>query len=85
MRCGLDALQTNRLQQAEEIFKTRSVALAQPEHFDEYYGLAQVYQRHAPRLLPQVILFADGSLDPSNALELKQFRLQLDPGSSPAV
>src|SRR6266851_9357745 len=51
---GLDALQANQLQRAEKIFK--KLALAQPEHFDGYYGLAQVYQRQ--QLLPQAILFA---------------------------
>jgi hypothetical protein len=78
---------------AEKIFK--KLALAQPEHFDGYYGLAQTYQRQ--HFIPQAILFADeairlaeaipddGSLDPSTILELKQFRLQLGPGSGPAA
>jgi tetratricopeptide (TPR) repeat protein len=90
---GLDALEANQLQRAEKIFK--KLALAQPEHFDGYYGLAQTYQRQ--QLIPQAILFADeairlaeaipedGSLDPSTILELKQFRLQLGPGSGPAA
>ncbi|HKY79118.1 MAG TPA: hypothetical protein VJ182_03900 [Anaerolineales bacterium] len=91
---GLDALQANQLQQAEKIFK--KLALAQPEHFDGYYGLAQVYQRQ--QLIPQAILFADeavrlaqvmsadgpDSLDPSTLLELKEFRSQLGPASGPA-
>ena len=38
---GLDALEANQLQRAEKIFM--KLALAQPEHFDGYYGLAQVY------------------------------------------
>jgi tetratricopeptide (TPR) repeat protein len=89
---GLDALQANQLQQAEKIFK--KLALAQPEHFDGYYGLAQVYQRQ--HLIPQAILFADEavrlgeamiaddpeSLDPIALQELKEFRTQL--GSAPA-
>lgn len=90
---GLDALQANQLQRAEKIFK--KLTLAQPEHFDGYYGLAQVYQRQ--RLLPQAILFADeairlaqafladGSLDPSTMQELQEFRSQLGPTASPAA
>ena len=88
---GLDALQTNQLQQAEKIFK--KLALAQPQHFDGYYGLAQVYQRQ--HLIPQAILFADEavrlgeamiaddpeSLDPIALQELQEFRAQL--GSAP--
>ena len=82
---GLDALEANQLQRAEKIFK--KLALAQPEHFDGYYGLAQVYQRQ--HYLPQAILFADeairlaeaipqdGSLDPSTMTDMKAFRLQL--------
>jgi hypothetical protein len=69
------------------------LALAQPEHFDGYYGLAQVYQRQ--HLAPYAILFADeairlaqaflpdGSLDPSTMVELKQFRFQLGPAAGP--
>ncbi len=90
---GRAAIATNQLQRAEKIFK--KLAVAQPEHFDGYYGLAQVYQRQ--QLIPQAILFADeairlsqaflddGTLDPSIALELKQFRLQLDLASGPAA
>ena len=88
---GLDALQANQLQQAEKIFK--KLALAQPQHFDGYYGLAQVYQRQ--HLIPQAILFADEavrlgeamiaddpeSLDPIALQELQEFRAQL--GSAP--
>jgi hypothetical protein len=84
---GLDALNANRLPRAETIFK--KLALAQPEHFDGYFGLAQVYQRQ--ELLPAAILFADeavrlaealmpeGDLDPITLEELKAFRSQLDP------
>jgi tetratricopeptide (TPR) repeat protein len=90
---GLDALQANQLQRAEKIFKKLTVA--QPEHFDGYYGLAQVYQRQ--QLIPQAILFADeairlaqafladGSLDPIGMQELKDFRSQLEPAASTAV
>lgn len=90
---GLDALQTNRLQRAEKIFK--KLTLAQPEHFDGYYGLAQVYQRQ--KLIPQAILFADeairlaqafladGSLEPSGMQELQEFRALLGPADSPAA
>jgi len=90
---GLEALAANQLQRAETIFK--QLTLAQPEHFDGYYGLAQVYQRR--HQLPQAILFADeairlaqafladGSLDPSTMLELKAFRSQLGPAASSAA
>jgi tetratricopeptide (TPR) repeat protein len=90
---GLDALQANQLQRAEKIFKKLTVA--QPEHFDGYYGLAQVYQRQ--QLLPQAILFADeairlaqaflddGSLEPIGMQELKDFRSQLGSAASPAA
>ena len=82
---GLDALQANQLNRAERIFK--KLALAQPEHFDGYCGLAQVYQRQPH--LDQAILFADeairlgqvflddGALDPSTMQEMKRLRLQL--------
>ncbi len=90
---GLDALQANQLQRAEKIFK--KLAVAQPEHFDGYYGLAQVYQRQ--HQLPQAILFADeairlaqvfladGSLDPIGMQELQEFRSQLGPAAGPAA
>jgi tetratricopeptide (TPR) repeat protein len=92
---GLDALQANQLQQAENIFK--KLALAQPEHFDGYYGLAQVYQRQ--HLIPPAILFADEairlgetmtaddpeSLDPIALQELKEFRAQLGSAPGPAA
>ncbi len=90
---GLNALEANQLPRAEKIFK--KLTLAQPEHFDGYYGLAQVYQRQ--HQLPQAILFADeairlaqafladGSLDPSTILELKAFRSQLGPAASSAA
>jgi tetratricopeptide (TPR) repeat protein len=90
---GLDALQAKDLKRAEAIFK--KLALAQPEHFDGYYGLAQVYQRR--HQWEQAILFADAavrlgeampadgpdSLDPIALLELKAFRAQL--GSAPST
>ena len=90
---GLDALEANQLQRAEKIFM--KLALAQPEHFDGYYGLAQVYQHL--QLIPQAILFADEavrlgeamiaddpeSLDPIALQELKVFRAQL--GSVPGT
>jgi tetratricopeptide (TPR) repeat protein len=90
---GLAALQANQLTRAEQVFK--QLVLAQPEHFDGYYGLAQVYQRQ--HRLDQAILFADealrlgqvflndGSLDPSTLEEMKRFRLQLDTLSGPAA
>jgi len=91
---GLDALEAKDLKRAEAIFK--KLALAQPEHFDGYYGLAQVYQRR--RQWEQAILFADeavrlgeampadgpDSLDPIALLELKAFRAQLGPAPSAA-
>lgn len=89
---GLDAFEANQLPRAEQIFK--KLVLAQPEHFDGYYGLAQVYQRQ--RQLDLAILFADeairlgqafiddGTLDPSTMAEMKEFRLQLGPRSGPA-
>lgn len=89
---GLDALQANQLQRAELIFK--KLTLAQPEHFDGCYGLAQVYQRR--RQFDLAILFADeairlgqafiddGTLDPITMTEMKAFRLQLGPHSGPA-
>jgi tetratricopeptide (TPR) repeat protein len=89
---GLDALQANQLPRAEQIFK--KLALVQPEHFDGYYGLAQVYQRR--QRLDQAILFADaairlgqaliddGTLDPSTMTEMKAFRLKLAPRFGPA-
>ena len=88
---GLDALQANQLHSAEQTFK--KLVLAQPEHFDGYYGLAQVYQRR--RQLDLAILFADeairlgqvfiddGTLDPSTMTEMKVFRLQLGTRSGP--
>jgi len=90
---GLAALQANQLTRAEQVFK--QLVLAQPQHFDGYYGLAQVYQRQ--QRLDQAILFADealrlgqvflndGSLDPSTLEEMKRFRLQLDTLSGPAA
>lgn len=84
---GLDALKANRLPAAAQIFK--KLALAQPEHFDGYYGLAQVYHRQGQLAL--ALLFADeavrrgqafiddGTLDPSTMVELKAFRLKLGP------
>lgn len=90
---GLDALEANKLNRAEHTFK--KLVLAQPEHFDGYYGLAQVYQRR--RQLDQAILFADeavrlgqafindGSLDPSTMNEMKQFRRQLGTPSGTAA
>lgn len=89
---GLEALEANQLPRAEQIFK--KLVLAQPEHFDGYYGLAQVDQRR--RQLDLAILFADeairlgqaffddGTLDPSIMTEMKAFRLQLGTRSSPA-
>lgn len=86
---GLDALNANRLPRAETIFK--KLALAQPEHFDGYFGLAQVYQRRGQ--LAAAILFADesvrlaevmmpnGTLDPITLEELKTFRAQLGPAT----
>jgi tetratricopeptide (TPR) repeat protein len=90
---GLDALQADQLQRAEKIFKKLTVA--QPEHFDGYYGLAQVYQRQ--QLIPQAILFADeairlaqaflddGSLDPIGMQELQDFRSRFEPAAGPAT
>ncbi|MCC6191288.1 MAG: hypothetical protein IT318_19880 [Anaerolineales bacterium] len=90
---SLDALQANQLQRAEKIFK--KLAVAQPEHFDGHYGLAQVYQRQ--KLIPQAILFADeairlaqafladGSLEPSGMQELQEFRALLGPADSSAA
>jgi len=87
---GLDALDANRLDLAERIFK--KLVLAQPNHFDGYFGLAQVY--HRQRSVQPAILFADealrlaqaslddGSLDPSTLDELREFRRQLDPASA---
>ncbi len=87
---GHAAFDANRLDLAERIFK--KLILAQPEHFDGYFGLAQVLlrQRH-PK---PAILFADeairlaqpflddGSLDPSTMDELRLFRSQLDAPAS---
>ena len=90
---GLDAFQANQLQRAEKIFKKLTVA--QPKHFDGYYGLAQVYQHQ--KLIPQAILFADeairlaqaflddGSLEPIGMQELKDFRAQLEPPAGPVA
>lgn len=92
---GREALEANQLQRAEKIFQ--KLALAQPEHFDGYYGLAQVYQRQ--HHLTQAILFADEavrlaaampadgpySLDPSTLLRLKEFRFQLGPAPGPTA
>jgi len=91
---GLDALRAKDLKRAELIFK--KLALAQPEHFDGYYGLAQVYQRR--HQWEHAILFAEAavrlgeampsdgpdSLDPIALLELKAFRAQLGPAPSTA-
>ena len=90
---GLDALQANQLPRAEKTFK--QLTLAQPKHFDGYYGLAQVYQHQ--KLIPQAILFADealrlaqaflddGSLEPIGLQELQDFRAQLEPPAGPAA
>lgn len=87
---GLDALDANRLDLAERIFK--KLVLAQPNHFDGYYGLAQVYQRQ--RRVQPAILFADeairlaqaslkdGSLDLSTLDDMREFRCKLDPASA---
>ena len=91
---GLDALQAKDLKRAEAIFK--KLALAQPEHFDGYDGLAQVYQRR--HQWAQAIRFAEAavrlgeampsdgpaSLDPIALLELKAFRAQLSSTPSAA-
>jgi len=86
---GMDALDANQVPQAETIFM--KLTLAQPEHFDGYYGLAQVYQRQGQ--LAAAILFADeairlavamlpeGDLDPLMVEELKTFRAQLGPAA----
>jgi tetratricopeptide (TPR) repeat protein len=86
---GWDALKVNQLAQAERIFK--KLTLAQPEHFDGYYGLALVYQRR--HWLDAAILFADealrlavamlpeGDLDPLMVEELKTFRAELGPSA----
>jgi tetratricopeptide (TPR) repeat protein len=86
---GLDALRANQLPRAEKIFQ--KLVVAQPEHFDGYYGLAQVYQHQ--KLIPQAILFADeairlaqpfledGSLEPIGMQELTDFRAQLEPAT----
>ena len=90
---GLDALQANQLPRAEKTFK--KLTLAQPKHFDGYYGLAQVYQQQ--KLIPQAILFADealrlaqaflddGSLEPIGMQELKDFLSQLEPAAGPVA
>ena len=92
---GKAALEADQLERAEKIFK--KLALAQPEHFDGYYGLAQVYQRQ--HQLPRAIIFADEavrlaaampadgpySLDPSTLLKLRAFRFQLGRASSPTA
>ena len=83
---GQDAIAANRLDLAERFFK--KLILAQPKHFDGYFGLARVFQRlRRPR---PAILFADeairlaqpfledGSLDPAKLEVLRQFRSQLD-------
>lgn len=87
---GLDALNANRLDLAERTFK--KLVLAQPNHFDGYYGLAQVYQRQ--RRVQPAILFADeairlaqaslddGSLDPSTMDNMREFRRKLGPAST---
>lgn len=88
---GLAALNANRLLLAERFFK--KLTLAQPEHFDGYYGLAIVYHRR--HRLADAILFADESvrlaeampsegdcsLDPFTLQELKAFRAQLGPAA----
>ncbi len=86
----MDALNANRLDLAERIFK--KLVLAQPNHFDGYYGLAQVYQRQ--RRVQPAILFADeairlaqaslddGFLDPSTMDNMREFRRKLNPGSA---
>jgi hypothetical protein len=86
------AIEANQLPRAEQIFK--KLTLAQPEHCDGYYGLAQAYQRQ--RQLDLAILFADeairlgqvfiddGTLDPITMTEMKAFRLQLGTRSGPA-
>ena len=55
---GLEALTASQLNRAERIFK--KLVLAQPEHFDGYYGLAQVYQRR--QRVDQAVLFADEAI-----------------------
>jgi tetratricopeptide (TPR) repeat protein len=86
---GLDALEANQLSQADRIFK--KLTLAQPEHFDGYYDLAQVYQHQGQ--LAAAVLFADeairlaeamlpeGDLDPLMVEELKTFRAQFGPAA----
>jgi hypothetical protein len=88
---GMEALQANELLLAEAIFK--KLIVAQPEHFDGYEGLAQVYQRRG--WLPQARLFADealrlaqaflhdGSLDPIAMQDLRDYRAQLGDDDSP--
>lgn len=88
---GMEALQANELPLAEAIFE--KLIVAQPEHFDGYQGLAQVYQRRG--WLPQARLFADealrlaqaflhdGSLDPIAMQDLRDYRAQLGGDNSP--
>jgi hypothetical protein len=52
---GLAALNANRLLLAERFFK--KLTLAQPEHFDGYYGLAIVYHRRHRLGMTEVLLF----------------------------
>lgn len=86
---GFQAFQTFQLDRAEQLFK--KLTLAQPEHFDGYYGLALVYARRERLDLARLfadeavrlgqVFIDDGSLDPSTMAELQAFRLKLAPAT----
>lgn len=90
---GLQAFQTFQLDRAEQLFK--QLTLAQPEHFDGYYGLGLVYARRGRLDLAR--LFADeavrlgqvfmdaGSLDPDTMAELQALQQRLTPAPGSGV
>jgi tetratricopeptide (TPR) repeat protein len=88
---GMEALHLGSLVRAEQIFK--KLLVAQPNHFDAYYGLSLVYKQQ--RQFSRAILFADeairlaqafiddGSLDPITFEELRSHRASLISSSPP--
>lgn len=84
---GMDALKSGHLSNAEQIFK--KLIVAQPDHFDGYYGLSLAYklqhQIHRATLFADESLrlaqafIDDGSLDPSTFETMRLHRQSLTP------
>ena len=81
----MDALKSGHISNAEQILK--KLIVAQPDHFDGYYGLSLAYKQQ--RQVNRAMLFADeslrlaqafiddGSLDPSTYEKMRLHRQSL--------